>query len=86
VDHVQDVGAEVGALEDLAALGVDDVALRVHDVVVIDDVLANVEVVAFDLGLRRLDARETMRLSMGVFSSMPSLAIMPGSQSARSGA
>ena len=53
--HVEDVRLEIGAFEDLVAVLVDDVALRVHDVVVLDDVLADVEVVALDLRLRGLD-------------------------------
>ena len=52
---VEDVRLQVGAFEDLAAFLVDDVALGVHHVVVLDDVLADVEVVALDLRLRRLD-------------------------------
>ena len=42
-------------MEDLVALAVDDLALLVHHVVVLDDVLADVEVVALDLGLGVLD-------------------------------
>ena len=42
-------------MEDLVALGVDRLALLVDDVVVLDDALADVEVVALDAGLRVLD-------------------------------
>ena len=40
------------ALEDPAALVVDDVALAVHHVVVLEDVLAGLEVLRLDLALR----------------------------------
>ena len=53
--HVEDDRLEVFALEHFSALGVDHVALRVHHVVVIDDVFADVEVVTLDFRLRRLD-------------------------------
>ena len=43
---------EVGALEHLAALAVDDLALAVHHVVVLEDVLAGLEVLRLDLALR----------------------------------
>src|SRR5262245_46878616 len=46
---------EVVALEHAAALLVDDHALRVHDVVVLEDVLARDEVLLLDLLLRVLD-------------------------------
>ncbi len=55
LDEGQDGLAEVLVVEDLVALGVDRLALLVDDVVVLDDALADVEVVALDAGLRVLD-------------------------------
>ena len=55
VDHREDVVLEVLARQDLAALAVHDFALLVHDVVVFEDVLADVEVARLDLLLRVLD-------------------------------
>ena len=46
---------QVLALEHPAALGVDDLALAVEHVVVLQDVLADLEVAGLDLGLRALD-------------------------------
>src|SRR5258706_30373 len=67
IDHRQQVGAGVGALEDLATLAVDDLALLVHDVVVLDDVAARIEVVALDARLGALDlAGHHARLDGGV--------------------
>ena len=54
LDHLDHVGADVGALQDLTALGVDQFAMAVHNVVVLDDVLADVKVVALNLGLSLL--------------------------------
>ena len=51
--HLADGRLEVLAVEDLPALGVDDVALDVHDVVVLEHVLTGLEVAALD-GLLRL--------------------------------
>src|ERR1700682_4310722 len=67
LDHLTHPGehqfAKVDPLEDFAALAVDDFALLVHDVVVLDEVTAGVEVVPLDLGLRALDlARHHARL------------------------
>src|SRR5438105_11588324 len=62
-DPARDLVPKRGPFEDRPALAVDDLALLVHDVVVIDDVAAGVEVVALDLGLRPLDlARDQARL------------------------
>ena len=47
----------VAALQDLPAQRIDGLALLVHDVVVLEQVLADVEVVALDLLLRVLDGR-----------------------------
>ena len=55
VDHVADLLVQVGALEDLAALVVDDGALPVEHLVVLEDVLADLEVLRLDLGLRGAD-------------------------------
>ena len=47
--------AEVLALEDLVARRVDDLALLVHDLVVLEDVLADLGVAGLDGVLRPLD-------------------------------
>ena len=52
VDERADLVLDVGALEHLAALAVDHLALAVHDVVVLEDVLAGLEVLRLDLALR----------------------------------
>ena len=46
---------ERDTLEHLAPLSVDDLALLVHDIVVLDEIAAGVEVVALDLGLCPFD-------------------------------
>ena len=43
---------QVVARQDVAAAAVDDLALLIHHVVVLEQMLADVEVVAFDLALR----------------------------------
>ena len=68
VDHVADLLVQVLALEDPAALAVDDLALLVHHVVVLEDVLADLEVLLLDLGLRALDGRVTILDSIGTSS------------------
>ena len=55
VQEVPDLLVQVGAVEHLATLGVDDLALAVQHVVVLQDVLADLEVLRLDLALRRLD-------------------------------
>ena len=55
VDHRLDLHVQVGALEHLAPLVVDDGALAVEHLVVLQDVLADLEVLLLDLGLRRAD-------------------------------
>ena len=50
--HLRDVVLEVVARQDVAAPAVDDLALLIHHVVVFEQMLADVEVVAFDLALR----------------------------------
>src|SRR4051794_17843108 len=63
VDPAADLLRQVLSLEDAAALVVDDRALLVHDVVVLEDVLAHDEVLLLDLLLRVLDlVREDLRL------------------------
>ena len=63
VDPALDLLGEVVALEHAAALLVDDLALHVHDVVVLEDVLAHDEVLLLDLLLGVLDLlREDLRL------------------------
>src|SRR3954447_6727656 len=54
-DLVARVAAHVLALEDLVAIGVDDAALLVHDVVVLEHALADEEVLLLDLALGLLD-------------------------------
>ncbi len=54
-DHVLDLLAQVLAVQDAVALGVDHLALEVHDLVVLEDVLADLEVLLLDLGLRAAD-------------------------------
>ena len=62
LDPAADLLGVVVAVEDAAALLVDDHALRVHHVVVLEDVLAGDEVLLLDLLLRALDlAREDRR-------------------------
>ena len=51
VDEAAHLRLEVGALEHLAALAVDDLALPAHHVVVLEDVLAGLEVLRLDLAL-----------------------------------
>src|SRR5207245_10770838 len=68
LDHLAHPGehqlTQVDTLEDFAALTIDDFALLVHDVVVLDEVAAGVEVVPLDLGLCGLDlARYPARLA-----------------------
>src|SRR3954451_4302254 len=56
-------GAHVAALEHLVAVAVDDLALLVHHVVVLEDALADEVVLLLDLALRVLDLlREHLRL------------------------
>src|SRR5215216_976564 len=63
VDPVADVLREVLALENASALLVDHLALDVHDVVVLEDVLARDEVLLLDLLLGILDlVREDLAL------------------------
>ena len=59
LDHLGEVGeglvAEIGAVEDLLAPPVDHLALLVHDLVVLEDVLADLGVAGLDGALRLLD-------------------------------
>ena len=56
VNHVQDAHLAVGVIKDLLTVAVDALALRVHHLVVLEQVLAGVEVVLLDflLGLLNL--------------------------------
>ncbi len=54
-EHLDGPGPQVLALEDLAAPGVDHLALLVHDLVVLEDVLADLGVAGLDGVLRPLD-------------------------------
>lgn len=55
LDHAHDILTQVLAEEDLAALAVHDFTLLVHDIVILEDVLADVEVACLDLLLSVLD-------------------------------
>ena len=54
-EHVGDVRPDAVAVQGVAAALVNDLALRVHDVVVFEEALADAEVVFLDLLLRALD-------------------------------
>ena len=74
VDPLLDLLREVFALEDAAALLVDDHALHVHDVVVLEDVLPRDEVLLLDLLLRVLDLlREDLALHRLVVGEVEAL-------------
>ncbi len=55
VEHLEHLGLQVGAGERCVAQAVDDLALLVHHVVVLEQVLADVEVVRLDPLLRAAD-------------------------------
>ncbi len=55
VDEMADLFVQIGPFENLPALLVDDGALLVHHLVVFQDVLADLEVLTLDLGLRGTD-------------------------------
>ena len=62
---------QVLALEHPAALAVDDLALPVHHVVVLEDVLADLEVLRLDLApARTAIARVTILVSIGTSSGI----------------
>ena len=72
--HCLDLAREIRALEHLPALRVDDLALRVQDVVVLEDVLARDEVLLLDLLLGVLDLlREQARLHRLVVRDLEAL-------------
>src|SRR5436190_1029546 len=74
VDPLEHLLVHVLAFEDIAALFVDDHALPVHDVVVLEDVLARDEVLLLDLLLRALDlVREDLRLHRLVLGNLEAL-------------
>ena len=55
LQHIVHLGADVLAVQHLVALAVDDLTLLVHDVVVLQDILADLEVAALEFLLGRLD-------------------------------
>ena len=55
LEHPADLTLHILALEDLAALSVDHLALLVHNLVVLQDILTHLEVRGLHLGLRTLD-------------------------------
>ncbi len=61
-----DVLGRVAAEQELLAQGVHGLALRVHHVVVLEQVLADVEVALLDLALRVLDAARDQRVLDGL--------------------
>ena len=74
LDPLADLLGGVVAVEHAAALFVDDHALRVHHVVVLEDVLAGDEVLLLDLLLGALDlAREDRRLHRLVVRDLEAL-------------
>src|SRR5690606_753125 len=67
LDEVLDAVGDVVALQDVTAVGVDRLALPVEDVVVLEDVLADLGVARLDLRLRALDrSRHHARLDRDV--------------------
>ena len=65
--HRDEVRARVRPFENLASLAVDDLALLVHDVVVLDDMTPAVEVLSLDARLRAFDLpRHQLRLDRRV--------------------
>ncbi len=68
VDEGADLLLEVGALEHPAALAVDDLALAAHHVVVLEDVLAGLEVLRLDLPWALAMAPVTRLFSIGTSS------------------
>ena len=69
VDHPLDLVVQVGAREHLATLVVDDGALAVQDLVVLQDVLADLEVLRLDGWAERI-ARDTILDSIGTSTGM----------------
>ena len=55
VDHIYNVIVNILAVKHLLTLTVDDLTLRVHNIVVVEDILSDVEVSALYLLLRGLD-------------------------------
>ena len=77
VDHLHDAVLDILALENLKTLRIDDLALRIENVVVFQNVLARRKVAGLDLFLGALDrAGQGIFWSIGSFSSMPSVSIM----------
>ena len=81
-EHVPGLLLEVLALQDAAALVIDDHALLIHHLVVLEHVLADLEVLLFDLSLRALDgAGDHLGLDRHVVGQ-----VQPGQQRLQSGA
>ena len=55
--HLHAAVMHVSPLQNVLAIGVDDAALSGNDVVIFDDVLADIKIEAFNLALRRLEHR-----------------------------
>ena len=53
--HLADAVGDRFAIQHAAALGVDDLPLAVHDIIVLEDILTHLEVHPLDAGLRRLN-------------------------------
>ena len=54
IGQTQDLGRDIVTLENLTPDGIDHLAVTVNDIVVLDDVLTGVKVVALDSLLSRL--------------------------------
>jgi hypothetical protein len=79
---VPDLLVQVGTRQHLAALAVDDLALAVEHVVVLEDVLADLEVAALDLALRagrspRVTILASMGTSSGIFAAVRNVSTSP---------
>ena len=55
LEHVVQIDGQALTREGIIALGVDSLALDVHDIIVLEQTLADAEVVLFDFSLRTLD-------------------------------
>ena len=81
VAHVVDGLAHALLRHELLALLEHDLALVVHDVVVFQDVLADVEVARLDLRLRPLDGLVDPRMDDGLVLLQAELRSMPSMRS-----
>jgi hypothetical protein len=75
--HLLDALVDVLAVEDAVALLVDDLALLVHHVVVLEHVLASGEVHRLDLALRALDGLGDEPAWIGMSSGMSVFSMKP---------